>query len=139
MQLHEDAAAAVLSKALLVVWELKLSNNFMITRSKRYTTACMSKIIVQLEPLYHRTQPLESLEWFRERLNSMRSVELSVSLGVDPKQSSLAVRGTVNLPHGSGKEVKVLVFTHSPEDALAAGADLRWVGRLNQESHRMVG
>lgn len=51
------------------------------------------------------------------------SVEVSISLGVDPKQSSQAVRGTVNLPHGSGKEVKVLVFTDNPEEALSAGAD----------------
>ena len=38
------------------------------------------------------------------------SIEVSVSLGVDPKQSSQAVRGTVNLPHGSGKDIKVLVL-----------------------------
>ena len=69
----------------------------------------------------------------------MRSVELSVSLGVDPKQSSLAVRGTVNLPHGSGKDVKVLVFTQTPEDALAAGADFAGLEDYNQESYRMVG
>ena len=51
------------------------------------------------------------------------SVEISISLGVDPKQSSQAVRGTVNLPHGSGKEVKVLVFTDNPDEAISAGAD----------------
>ena len=42
------------------------------------------------------------------------SVELSISLGVDPKQSSQSVRGTVKLPHGSGKDVKVLVFAENP-------------------------
>ena len=51
------------------------------------------------------------------------SSKLSISLGVDPKQSSQAVRGTVNLPHGSGKEIKVLVFTENPEEAISAGAD----------------
>ena len=51
------------------------------------------------------------------------SVELSMSLGVDPKQSSQSVRGTVKLPHGSGKDVKVLVFTEKPEEALKLGAD----------------
>jgi large subunit ribosomal protein L1 len=51
------------------------------------------------------------------------SVELSMSLGVDPKQSSQTVRGTVKLPHGSGKDVQVLVFTEKPEEALKLGAD----------------
>jgi len=58
------------------------------------------------------------------------TVEISVSLGVDPKQSSNAVRGTVNLPHGSGKDVKVLVFTESPEEATALGADYAGLGDL---------
>ena len=49
------------------------------------------------------------------------SVELSVRLGVDPRQSSQMVRGVVNLPCGSGKNVKVIVFTDKPEEALAAG------------------
>jgi large subunit ribosomal protein L1 len=51
------------------------------------------------------------------------TIELAFHLGVDPKQSDQMVRGTVNLPHGSGKKVRVLVFTETPEAALAAGAD----------------
>ncbi len=51
------------------------------------------------------------------------SVELSLHLAVDPRQSDQMVRGTVALPHGSGKAVRVLVFTEDPEAALAAGAD----------------
>jgi large subunit ribosomal protein L1 len=51
------------------------------------------------------------------------TVELSLHLGVDPKQSDQMVRGTVVLPNGSGKRVRVLVFTEKPEEALAAGAD----------------
>ena len=38
------------------------------------------------------------------------TVTVSIRLGVDPKQSDQMVRGTCPLPHGSGKEVKVLVF-----------------------------
>ncbi|MDG1173872.1 MAG: 50S ribosomal protein L1 [Opitutales bacterium] len=91
----------------------------MITRSKRYTTA--SSKITTSEPLSIELA-VKSLDGF-EKAKFDETVELSVSLGVDPKQSSLAVRGTVNLPHGSGKDVKVLVFTQTPEDALAAGAD----------------
>ncbi len=51
------------------------------------------------------------------------TVELAIHLGVDPRQSSQMVRGTVNLPHGSGKSVRVIVFTEDPEAATAAGAD----------------
>ena len=51
------------------------------------------------------------------------TVELSVYLGVDPKQSTQMVRGIINLPHGSGKKVCVLVFTENAEEAIQAGAD----------------
>lgn len=51
------------------------------------------------------------------------TVEVSVSLGVDPKQSNQMVRGTVSLPNGSGKKVTVIVFTDNPQEALDAGAD----------------
>ena len=58
------------------------------------------------------------------------SVEISFSLGVDPKQSSQTVRGTVNLPHGSGKNIKVLVFTENAEEATKLGADFAGLGEL---------
>lgn len=52
------------------------------------------------------------------------SVDCAIRLGVDPKHADQMVRGTVSLPHGTGKEVKVLVITkNKAEDALAAGAD----------------
>lgn len=53
------------------------------------------------------------------------SVDFSVKLGVDPKQSDQQVRGAVALPHGLGKEVKILVFAKGPkeEEAKNAGAD----------------
>ncbi len=51
------------------------------------------------------------------------TVELAARLLVDPKQSTQMVRGSVQLPHGSGKTVRVLVFTENPEEATAAGAD----------------
>ncbi len=50
------------------------------------------------------------------------SVELSFRLGVDPRQSDQMVRGTVPLPHGSGKTVRVLVFAKSGQAADAARA-----------------
>ena len=51
------------------------------------------------------------------------TVELQARLGLDPKQSDQAVRGTVSLPNGSGRKVRVLVFTDNPAEATAAGAD----------------
>jgi len=54
------------------------------------------------------------------------TVDLAFSLGVDPKQSDQMVRGTVPLPHGSGKTVKVLVFAKNgaaADAAKAAGAE----------------
>jgi len=54
------------------------------------------------------------------------TVDLAFRLGVDPKQSDQMVRGTVPLPHGSGKVVRVLVFAKSgaaAEAAKAAGAE----------------
>jgi large subunit ribosomal protein L1 len=51
------------------------------------------------------------------------TVELSFRLGVDPAQGDQMVRGTTPLPNGSGKKVRVVVFTDDPAKALAAGAD----------------
>ncbi len=50
------------------------------------------------------------------------TVELALHLAVDPKQSDQMVRGVVSLPHGNGKDVRVIAFTNKPEEALAAGA-----------------
>lgn len=53
------------------------------------------------------------------------SLDCAIRLGVDPKHADQMVRGTVSLPHGTGKEVKVLVITKTgkAQDALDAGAD----------------
>lgn len=54
------------------------------------------------------------------------TVEIAVSLGVDPKKSDQAVRGATTLPHGTGKKVKVAVFAagDKAKEALDAGADI---------------
>lgn len=53
------------------------------------------------------------------------SLDCAIKLGVDPKHADQMVRGTVSLPHGTGKEVKVLVITKTGkvQEALDAGAD----------------
>lgn len=54
------------------------------------------------------------------------TVEAAINLGIDPRKSDQAVRGATTLPHGTGKSVRVAVFTQgaNAESAKAAGADL---------------
>src|SRR5262245_40140925 len=53
------------------------------------------------------------------------TLEVALRLGVDPRKADQMVRGTVNLPHGTGKTARVLVFATGSraEEARAAGAD----------------
>lgn len=51
-------------------------------------------------------------------------VEMHINLGIDPKKGEEQVRGTVVLPHGTGKIVRIAAFTKNPEAAKLAGADL---------------
>lgn len=59
------------------------------------------------------------------KLKFDETVEISVKLGVDPKKSDQQVRGTISLPYGTGRSVKVLVFAKADKakEALDAGAD----------------
>ena len=54
-----------------------------------------------------------------------QSVEVALNLGVDPRHADQMVRGTVNLPHGTGRQVRVLVFAKGDKEreAQEAGAD----------------
>jgi len=53
------------------------------------------------------------------------TVEVAMRLGVDPRKADQMIRGTVNLPHGTGKTARVIVFASGAkaEEAIAAGAD----------------
>lgn len=54
------------------------------------------------------------------------TIDIAMNLGVDPRHADQMVRGTVNLPNGTGKTVRVAVFARGPkaEEAQAAGADI---------------
>jgi len=56
------------------------------------------------------------------------SIDVAVSLGVDPKQSDQQVRGAIGLPHGLGKNVRVLVFAKGPKEQEAKDAGADYVG-----------
>ena len=90
--------------------------------SKRYKKA---RELVDGKKAYPLRAAVEVLTKFpKAKFNE--TVDLAFRLGVDPKQSDQMVRGTVPLPHGSGKTVRVLVFAKSgpaAEAAKAAGAE----------------
>ena len=72
--------------------------------------------------------PLEAAKLAKETSskNQDATVEVAMRLGVDPRKADQMVRGTVNLPHGTGKTARVAVFAvgDKAEQAEAAGADI---------------
>jgi len=56
------------------------------------------------------------------------SVDVAIKLGVDPRQANQMVRGTVSLPHGTGKDVRVLVLCSADKEAEATEAGADFVG-----------
>ncbi|CAL8976822.1 50S ribosomal protein L1 [Tessaracoccus sp. O5.2] len=71
--------------------------------------------------------PEEALRLIKEMASAKfdETIDVAVRLGVDPRKADQMVRGTVNLPHGTGKTARVLVFAggDKAEAARAAGAD----------------
>lgn len=94
----------------------------MAKRSKRYLQALR---LVEPGRTYKLDEAVELIKKF-PRPKFDETVELAFHLGVDPRKSDQMVRGTVVLPHGTGKQVRVLVFAKEGPDAetaRAAGAD----------------
>ena len=83
-----------------------------------------SKKLIDAAKLY---EPEEAVALVKQisKAKFDETVELSIRLGVDPRHADQQVRGTVVLPHGTGKKVKVLVFAKADKakEAEAAGAD----------------
>ncbi|MCY7364627.1 MAG: 50S ribosomal protein L1 [Frankiaceae bacterium] len=93
----------------------------MAKRSKAYRAAAEK---VDLDNLY---SPLEAVRLAKQTSVTSydATVEVAMRLGVDPRKADQMVRGTVNLPHGTGKTARVIVFAvgEKAAEALAAGAD----------------
>src|SRR3954449_10426917 len=92
-------------------------------RSKNYRKAAE---LVDQERLY---SPLEAADLAKETASSSKmdpTVEVAMRLGVDPRKADQMVRGTVNLPHGTGKTARVIVFATGDKaaEAESAGADV---------------
>jgi large subunit ribosomal protein L1 len=72
--------------------------------------------------------PLEATQIVKRNANAKfnETIEIHIKLGVDPKKSDQNVRGTVNLPHGTGRTVRVIAFAKgdAAKAAEAAGADV---------------
>ncbi|MEA1881355.1 MAG: 50S ribosomal protein L1 [Candidatus Marinimicrobia bacterium] len=62
-------------------------------------------------------------------VNFDESVDLAINLGVDPRHADQNIRVTTTLPHGTGKEVKVLVITQGPKEKEAQEAGADYVGK----------
>ncbi|MGH3354848.1 MAG: 50S ribosomal protein L1 [Nocardioidaceae bacterium] len=91
-------------------------------RSKAYRAADEK---IDKDRLY---APMQAVRLARSNASSSKfdqTVDVSMRLGVDPRKADQMVRGTVNLPHGTGKTARVLVFASADkaEEARAAGAD----------------
>ena len=85
----------------------------------------------------HLYSTVEALDLLKElpKANFTESVDVSVNLGVDPRKSDQVVRGSTVLPNGTGKTVRVAVFTQGDnvEAAKEAGADLVGMEDLAEE------
>ena len=94
----------------------------MVKRSKKYREASEK---IDRNNLYTANEAIALLKSMPE-YNFDQTVEAVLRLNVDPRKADQLVRGSVNLPNGTGKTAKVLVFARGPKatEALEAGADI---------------
>jgi len=102
----------------------------MAKRGKRYQVAAAK---IDRERLY---TPAEAMALAKETVTTAfdPTVDLAVRLGVDPRRADQNVRGSVGLPNGTGKSVRVAVFAEGPKatEAEEAGADIVGSAQLIQ-------
>jgi large subunit ribosomal protein L1 len=93
-----------------------------VNRGKRYNQAAA---LVDRDQLYGPAEAIHILKQFPETKFD-ETVEISFRLGVDPRKADQMVRGTVTLPHGTGRSVRVAAFATGDKarEAQEAGADI---------------
>jgi large subunit ribosomal protein L1 len=94
----------------------------MAGKGKRLEAALATIDRSKLHPLTDAVQVIKA----NAKAKFDETIELALSLGVDPRHADQMVRGTVNLPHGTGKTLRVAVFAKGDkaDEARAAGADV---------------
>jgi large subunit ribosomal protein L1 len=92
-----------------------------MAKSKKYNEA-LAKI--DADKLYTATEALDLVKTLATKKFD-ETIEVSLNLGVDPRKADQMIRGSVSLPHGTGKTARVIVFANGPkaDEAKAAGAD----------------
>jgi len=90
-----------------------------IKGSKRYRSAVEMADLTKTYSVQEASALLNKLP----KAKFDETVEIYAHLTVDPRKSDQMVRGTLSLPNGSGKNVRVIVFTENPEEATSAGAE----------------
>jgi len=96
----------------------------MAKRGKKYTEAAKK---IEREKAY----PLEEAAGLLKETGSAKfdeTADIAIRLGIDPRKADQMVRGTVLLPHGTGKTVKVLVFAKGEKEKEAKDAGADYVG-----------
>ncbi|MFN8183299.1 MAG: 50S ribosomal protein L1 [Candidatus Nanopelagicales bacterium] len=93
-------------------------------RGKKYNEAAAT---VDRERIYSPSEAV-ALAKSTSKAGFDATVEVAMRLGVDPRKADQMVRGTVNLPHGTGKTARVLVFAQGAKAEEAQGADADYVG-----------
>ncbi|HIX56070.1 MAG TPA: 50S ribosomal protein L1 [Candidatus Anaerobiospirillum pullistercoris] len=102
--------------------------------------AKLSKRMKEIRSIIDRTREYEVNEGFETLIKCAKakfveSVDVAIQLGIDPTKSDQNVRGATVLPHGTGRTVRVVVFTQGElaEQAKAAGADFVGMDELAHE------
>ncbi len=90
-----------------------------IKGSKRYRSAVAAADLTKTYSVEEASALLNKLP----KAKFDETVEIYAHLTVDPRKSDQMVRGTLSLPNGSGKTVRVIVFTENTDEAIAAGAE----------------
>ena len=99
----------------------------MAKRSKRYLE---SRKVVDSEKKYGVNAAVKLLKSLKPaKFNE--SIEIAMKLGIDPKQSDQLIRGSISLPNGIGKSLKVIVFATGEKAVLAKKQGrMKWVPKI---------
>ena len=107
-----------------------------MAKGKNYIKA---KDLVDIDKFYSVNEAVDLVEQTK-RAKFDETVDIAVKLGIDPRQADQQIRTAVNLPHGTGKNIKVLVFAkdNKAEEATDAGADFagleEFVDKITKEN-----